>query len=229
MTVVALVSLAAWSGRCRWMWVVPAVVWHATGSWMAALVLADLMGWAALFDRQRRGASMRRRRRSLPEFAETVARGLEQGHPLADATRDAASAHRSLADGVGTIVSALDGGRELDPAHLKTALGPGSSVVIAAIDGASRHREGGVGLLRSAAATARARRLRGLDIDAQAANARASMMLMAIIPWAALGLGLLAGEVRLPDHAPLLVTGVSLSLLGTTWSSLLVARVEAES
>ena len=220
-------AIAASIGAFGLRWLIPVALFAAGLSplWCCAAVNAVLAVtvWEQLTHARRR----RRRAQRLPEFADAVARRLERGESvdvaLAGAINEVPGATHAAVD---SVAAQLGRGRILDWSEIERA--PSESVLLAATWLAGDDPSQGADVMRSAAAVARARRLRRLDVEAQAAGARASSVVIAAIPWCAALLSWLTGDLSLGGQAGHLVLGALLSLSGVCWSLRLVSAVEVD-
>ena len=225
--VLGVLAVAATVGRVRLRWVLAPALWCAVGSLVAALVVLDVVLVVTLVADATTARRRRRRRERLPEFADETARRLDRGSTLEAVLRDLRDQGGIPFDDPDRIVASLERGSPV-PWHDVDGRRAEAAVILAALRLAEDDRDNGVEVLRSAAAVARARRLRRLDVDAQAAGARASTVVIASVPWCVAAVAWATGDLVPAEHTVNVAVGLLLSAVGVWWSVRLVARVEVD-
>ncbi|MCB0992920.1 MAG: type II secretion system F family protein [Acidimicrobiales bacterium] len=212
-----------------------AAAFAASGAiWLGLLAFDVAVGFQiARAVAQRR--SRMRARKALPEFVEAAGASLGVGLPLADALRGASLLAPGLGAELGHVVGRLEAGApyQLATEPLRSHADPDVRFVGATIELAAERMSDAEPTFLGAAVAMRERRLRRSEISAQASQATASALLMALVPLAGVAFGFFGRAGIFDPHldatlaATVLSAGVALSLVGTAWSLRLITQVEA--
>ncbi|MCP3936264.1 MAG: hypothetical protein GY708_12935 [Actinomycetia bacterium] len=212
---------------------IPLVVGLTFGQlWAGILTLDILLIWrvsTVLVARRQSSRTLK----GLPELADEAARRMGAGQQLTHAL----AARAQLVPGIRGELESVLRGLELGLPYVD-ALGPlrsHSEVDVrflgASIELAADRVSDAEPTFAAAARTLRERRLRRGEISAQAAQATASALALAVLPWGAAVLGGFGGDglsalwtsVNIRSTT---LSGVALSLVGTLWSLHLIKMVE---